>query len=264
TEDYTLTPIETYWYVITGKRYSNGYIQEERQGNHLGSLDLGFEYKFDKVKLLVYRQNLYEVGGLAHLANIQDGLNGLSLENLHRNGTPGIWNKFLIEFLYTKNQAGLPDSPEYGSPYEPYYNHGQYITGWSYLGSGLGSAFIRTREYIRENLPSHPEEYFINNRVMVLHFGCEGTVRNMSYIFKASWSSNYGTYRTTDEDQSTDIPNPGEYGIFGKQEQFSSYLGVNRIFMNGLELGLVGAFDSGSLYYNSFGMFLRASYSFSL
>ena len=36
TEDYTLTPIETYFYVITGKKYTNGYIQEERQGNHLG------------------------------------------------------------------------------------------------------------------------------------------------------------------------------------------------------------------------------------
>ncbi|MFZ2340211.1 MAG: capsule assembly Wzi family protein [Bacteroidales bacterium] len=264
TEDYTLEPLETYLYVITGKKFSNGYIQEERQGNHLGSIDLGLEYEFEKIKLFIYRQNLYEAGALAHLANIQDGLNGISLQNLHRDGKPGIWDKMLLELLYTKNQAGEPWSPESGSPYEPYYNHGQYITGWSYLGSGLGTSFITTRDYIRENLPAHPEEYFINNRVMALHFGFEGSFRTLSYTLKASWSKNYGTYRTTDEEQSTEITNPGEYGIFGEQEQISSYFGVNKRFTNGLILGLIGAFDYGDLYYNSFGMFLRASYSFSL
>jgi hypothetical protein len=264
TEDYTLTPIETYWYVITGKKYSNGYIQEERQGNHLGSIDLGLEYEFKKVKILIYRQNLYEAGALAYLANIQDGLNGISLQNLHKGESRGIWNKMLLEFLYTKNQAGEPWSPDSGSPYEPYYNHGQYITGWSYLGSGLGTSFIGTRDYINETLPAHPEEYFINNRVMALHFGFEGAFRTLTYTIKASWSKNYGTYQTTDEEQSTEITNPGEYGIFGEQEQISSYFGVNKRFTNGLILGLIGAFDYGNLYYNSFGTFLIASYSFSL
>jgi hypothetical protein len=264
TEDYTLEPLETYLYVISGKKFSNGYIQEERQGNHLGSIDLGLEYEFKNVKILLYRQNLYEAGALARLANIQDGLNGISLQNLHRDGKQGLWDKILLEFLYTKNQAGEPWSPESGSPYEPYYNHGQYITGWSYLASGLGTSFIGTRDYLRENLPAHPEEYFINNRVMALHFGCEGSVSNFSYMFKASWSKNYGTYRTTDEEQSTAIINPGEYGIFGEQEQISTYLGINRIYSNGLLLGIIGAFDYGNLYYNSFGMFLKASYSFSL
>lgn len=264
TEDYTLEPLETYLYVITGKKFTSGYIQEERQGNHLGSIDLGLEYEFENIRLLIYRQNLYEAGALAHLANIQDGLNGISLQNLHRGGKRGPWDKILLELLYTKNQAGEPWSPQTGSPYEPYYNHGQYITGWSYLGTGLGTSFIGTRNYIRESLPADPEEYFINNRVLALHFGFEGAVRNVNYIFKASWSKNYGTYRTTDEEQSTSIINPGEYGIFDEQEQISSYLGINRILMNGLVLGIAGAFDYGNLYYNSFGMFLRASYSFSL
>ena len=264
TEDYTLTPIETYLYVITGKKYSNGYIQGERQGNHLGSIDLGLEYEFKKVKILIYRQNLYEAGALAYLANIQDGLNGLSIQNLHKNGQQGIWNKVLFEFLYTKNQAGQPLSPEYGSPYEPYYNHGQYITGWSFLGSGLGSPLIGLRDYIKETLPAHPDEYFINNRVMALHFGCEGSFRTFWYTLKASWSKNYGTYQTTEEEQTTGLKNPGEYGIFGEQEQISSCFGVNKRVANKLILGLIGAFDYGKLYYNSFGLFLSASYSFSL
>lgn len=264
TEVYTLSPVETYLHVITGLKYSSGYIQEERQGNHMGSIDLGMEYKFDKVKLLLYRQNFYEAGALARFANIQDGLNGISIENLHKGEKPGLWNRVLFEFLYTKNQAGEPWSPETGSAYEPYYNHGQYVKGWSYLGVGLGTSFVGTRAHIRENLPAHPMEYFINNRVMAFHFGYEGIYKDFGYLFKASWSKNYGTYRTTDEEQSTNLPDPGSLGIFGEVRQFSGFLEMNKKLDNRFNIGLVGAFDFGELYYNSFGLFLKAAYSFEL
>ena len=102
------------------------------------------------------------------------------------------------------------------------------LHGWSYHGTGLGTPFISTRTNIRKELPSAPEEYFINNRVVAFHFGCEGSMKSLNYILKASWSKNYGTYWTTDEEQSTDIPNPGAYGIFGEQEQLSTYLELNR------------------------------------
>ncbi len=261
-EDYTLKPAETFFYVVTGKKYSGGYIQEERQGNHLGSIDLGLEYRFDKVKLLLYRQNLYETGALARLANIQDGLNGLSIENLNYNGKPPIWHKILLEFLYTKNQAGRPWSPEYGSNYEPYYNHGQYIAGWSYKGIGLGTPFVTTRAHLREGLATSPEEFFVNNRVMAIHFGIDGTIKNLEYMVKASFSENYGTYWTTDEAQSTGIPDPGVYGLFGEQRQFSGYLKLNRVFENNIGVGLIAAVDKGSLLNNSAGLFLRVSYRF--
>lgn len=262
TEDYTLEPLKTYLYVITGKKYSNGYIQEERQGNHLGSIDLGLEYEFKKIRVLIYRQNLYEAGALAHFANIQDGLSGISLENLHRGGIRGIFEKILFEFLYTKNQAGQPYSPEYGSPYEPYFNHTQYVTGWSYLGTGLGTPFIGTRDYVKDELPSHPEEYFINNRVMMLHLGLEGTISQVDYKFKASFSKNYGTYRTTNEDQSTGIAYPGEFGVFGEQKQMSYYMHLSKNLKNGINLGFIAAIDIGELFSNSFGSFLTASYLF--
>ncbi len=264
TEVYTLSPVETYLHVITGTKYSSGYIQDERQGNHLGSIDIGLEYEFEKVRLLLYRQNFFEAGALAHLANIQDGLNGFSIENLHKGDKKGLWNKLLFEFLYTRNQAGEPWSPETGSAYEPYYNHGQYVSGWSYLGTGLGTSFIGTRDYIREDLPAHPVEYFINNRVMAFHFGCDGKVKDLGYLLKASWSKNYGTYRTTDEEQSTNLPDPGSLGVFGEVRQFSGFLELNKELDSGLNLGLIGAFDLGKLYYNSFGLFLKAAYAFNL
>lgn len=261
-DDYKLKPWETYLYVLTGKRYSSGYIQDERQGNHLGSVDVGLEFVFEKVKVLLYRQNFYEVGGLAHLANIQDGLNGLRLENRSAQSGSVHWHKFLMEFLYTKNQAGRPSSPEYGSDYEPYYNHGQYITGWSYKGNNIGTPFISDRTYLREGLATHPKEYFVNNRVMALHLGGEGMISKVDYAFMASWSWNYGTYNTTDEEQSTGIPEPGLYGLFGVRKQFSAYLELNRQLKNNFGIGLVGAADFGDLYYNSSGLFLKLNYSF--
>jgi hypothetical protein len=261
-EDYILTPWETYLYVITGKRFSNGYIQQERQGNHLGSIDLGLEFELSGVKILLYRQNLYEVGGLAHLANIQDGLNGLLIENIQQERRKTGWSKFLFEFLYTKNQAGRPWSPEYGSPYEPYYNHGQYLTGWSFDGTGLGNPFISTREYLRQELPAHPDDYFVNNRIIAFHLAGTGAIKDVNVKFKASWSWNFGTYHTTDEEQSTDITDPGSIGIFGRKEQFSAFIEMDKKMSNNVGVGLTGAADIGALYYNSAGIFIRLTYLF--
>ncbi len=261
-EDYTLNQWETFYYVVTGKRFTNGYIKEERQGNHLGSIDLGVEFRMSSLKFMLYRQSVYEVGGLAHLANIQDGLNGLSIENLRQGAGNDIWQKFLIEFLYTKNQAGKPWSPEYGSQYEPYFNHGQYLTGWSYNGIGLGTPFISTREYLRRGLPTHPENYFVNNRIVLFHFAGEGMIKGTKYIIKASWSQNFGTYHTTDEEQSTGITNPGSYGIFGKKDQLSVSIALTRMLSQNIGIGITGASDYGELYYNSTGLLLGFSYVF--
>jgi len=256
TSDYELSPLSTYFYVITGKKYNNGFIEETRIGNHVGSIDLGLEYEFDKARLLIYRQNFYDGGALSKLANIQDGLNGISITNKNGRRRAFFIHKWLFEFLYTKNQAGEPWSPEYGSQYEGYYNHEEYVQGWSYNGIGIGNPFLTPETDIREELPSAPEEYFANNRVIALHLGVEGSLKEVNYILRASLSNNYGTYYTTDQEQSTGIPNPGAYGIFGEQKQLSTYLELNRKLNSGLNLGFIGAIDYGGLLYNSYGLFV--------
>ncbi len=261
-EDFTLSWFETYLYVITGKRYDKGEIQSTRLGNHLGSIDLGFEYQFNSLKLFIYRQNFYEAGALYHLANIQDGLNGISIENRPDSTRFFKWKKFVIEFLYTKNQAGEPWSPPTPSPYENYYNHYQYVEGWSYQGIGLGTPFITARPYVRDNLPSYSRQYFTNNRVMAFHFGFSGAIQKWDYFLKLSWSINYGTYFTTDQEQTTDIPNPGSYGIFGEQKQLSALFECKRLIKNGFAIGTLMAFDIGKLLNNSGGIFLNITKSF--
>jgi hypothetical protein len=99
---------------------------------------------------------------------------------------------------------------------------------------------------------------------MALHLGSEGAINSIAYRLKASWSRNFGTYLTTDEKQSTGLQDPGAYGIFGEQDQFSAILELNKKLGSGFDICIIGAFDVGQLYYYSSGVFLKASYSFRL
>ncbi len=262
TSDFDLTAFTTFLYVLSGKKYSKGVIQETRMGNHIGTIDLGFEYQFDKIKMLLYRQNFYEAGALYYLANIQDGLNGISFDFSRKNTSRLYIKRILLEYLYAKNQAGEAWSPQTPSSYENYYNHGHYIRGWSYKGFNLGTPFITTRAYLREGLPFAPSEHFVNNRVSVFNYGLTASIFNWEILTRASFSKNYGTYRTTDQEQTTNIINPGAHGIFGLKNQFSAYLNVNKTLIKGYNCGISTAFDSGELYYNSLGIILNVTRSF--
>jgi hypothetical protein len=247
---FTLSRAETYLYVITGRGWNGS-----RMGNSLGSIDLGFEYVFNKIKILVYRQNLYDAGALYHLANIDDGLNGFSLENRLVGSGNFHWKKMLVEILYTKNQAGEPWSPHTKSGDEEYFNHYQYLQGWSYLGSGIGNPFITPRTLARQGLPFDTKEFFINNRVIAFHYGLEGSMKRWNFLLKTSYSVNYGTYNTSIEKNTN-------YGIFGEKKQFSAFFETNKELKNGLNIGFTGAFDVGELYYNSMGALFCVSKTF--
>jgi hypothetical protein len=247
---FKLSPFKTYLYVITGRGWHGS-----RMGNSLGSIDLGFEYEFHNVRLLAYRQNLYDAGALYHLANIRDGLNGLSLVNTLYECKGFQWRKLLVEVLYTKNQAGEVWSTLTKSGDEEYFNHYQYIQGWSYKNLGIGNPFITSRSSAREGLPFAPGEFFINNRVIAFHFGFEGSLQKWNCLLKTSYSLNYGTYKTSE------TKNTG-YGIFGEKKQLSAFLETNKELKNGLNLGFTVAFDAGELYYNSRGVLFNISKSF--
>ncbi|MBE9510640.1 MAG: hypothetical protein IMY71_07170 [Bacteroidetes bacterium] len=260
---FTLSHFETYLYMIAGKPYGTINIPTSKIGNHLGSIDLGFEYTFRNARLFVYRQSFYDCGALYYLANIRDGLNGLSLVNTTNTNNGFKWERILIEFLYTKNQAG-----EFWSPYTPsgdenYYNNYQYAEGWSFQGVGIGTPFICSRTSIMKELPTDPNDYFINNRVIVIHFGFEGSIHNWDFILKTSYSLNYGTFGTSEVGHTLgkDRTLPMN-GIFDETKQLSSYLEANKNLKGNLQFGFIVAFDVGSLYYDSFGFQLGISKSF--
>jgi len=261
---YTLTNKECYWYVISGKPYGTDNIPTSKIGNHVGSIDLGADYNFTAVRLFAYHQFFYDVGALYHLANLRDGLSGLSLTNRQSSSPRGFeWKKILLEFFYSKNQAGEFWSPVTPSGDENYYNNDTYIEGWSYKGIGVGNPLIGARYGIKDDLPQDPGDYFINNRVVAFHLGFEGSVKKWNFILKTAYSLNYGTFGTSEEGHSLgEIHYPPLYGIFPETRQFSSYFEVDKEFRNKLKFGFIGAFDAGDLYYNSFGLMLRASKAF--
>ena len=78
-------------------------------------------------------------------ANKYDGLWGIEIDNYIRNSI------ILVEYLSTINQ-----DPTNDYLIDSYYNHNQYLNGWSYKNFVIGNPFI-------DNLDQNPSE--------VLHIG---------------------------------------------------------------------------------------------
>ena len=255
---YNLSVMNTYFHVVTGKTWNYSKV-----GNHLGSIDMGAEIDWDKVRLSVYRLNFYDEGALYHLANIKDGLNGISLTN-RKVATEGFqWKKILFEFLYSVNQAGEPSSVFTKSGDENYYNNYEYAQGWSYKGLGLGSPFLSTRTSTRQDLPNDTTDFFNNNRVAAFHLGAQASAGSWSFTGKFSYSINYGTYGTSPFGHTTGrLRVPPRFGLFPKVNQFSSWLEVTKSIGDYWDVGCVAALDAGKLLYNSSGVILKLSRKF--
>jgi len=255
---FTLSTPAAYWHVVSGTTWNYSKV-----GNHLGSIDFGAEVDLETVRISFYRLNFYDEGALYHLANIKDGLNGLSIQNLQESNGGFHWNKFLFEFLYTVNQAGEPSSRYTNSGDENYYNNYEYSEGWSYKGRGLGTPFISTRESTRQGLPNDTSDYFNNNRVAAFHVGLQASLGTWDFTGKFSLSLNYGTYGTSTFGHSTGLLRvPPHFGIFQELGQFSSFLQVRKEVRPGWVFGCIAALDKGDLLNNSNGLILSLSRTF--
>lgn len=238
-ESFTMTKAQRYWSVISGKVW-----QDSKVGNHVGNLDIRAEYDLQNYKIAAYRQFFYEVGALWHLANIADGLMGITVQRKSPVSEKWGWNKLLMELLYTKNQAGERWSKPTPTGNENYHNHYLYNYGWSYRGQGLGTPFISPRHTAKENLPYKDLEYFINNRLWALQAGFEGVAFSWDTRLKISYSRNFGTRVT-------------EFS-FPVSNQFSFYLEGRHALKKGFSTGFMLASDIGQLLPNSIGLTVSA------
>lgn len=263
--NFKLSPLTTFFYVATGKTYGARGVPSSKIGNQLGSLDLGVEYDFQNYKVMIYRQNFYDVGALSKLANIADGLNGISVENKNYKANQGgfQWKKALFEFFYSKNQAGYPWSIPTKSGDEDYYNNFYYLDGWSYQGMGVGNPLITPRHEARKGQAFRFADYFINNRVVAWHAGLSGSLNSWTYTSKVTYSINYGTFGSSIYGNSTgSIRNPQTSNIFKPVKQFSMYLEGLKALKKGYSVGFATALDQGKLLDNSFGLLVRLKKSF--
>ncbi|MBS1660960.1 MAG: hypothetical protein JST68_07900 [Bacteroidetes bacterium] len=252
-----LSSWKTLQYVALGKTYRGSKI-----GNHLGSIDFGGEYEFEGVRLFLYHQFFYDVGAIAHLANLSDGLTGLSLTNKQENNGTFHWNKIVLEFFYSKDQAGYPWSKRTPSGDEDYYNNFLYADGWSYQGLGLGNPFITPAYTTKAGFPKQPADYFNNNRVIALYGAFACSFGDYSLTTRLSYSQNYGTFGTSPYGYSTGSHRvPPTFGLFPQSNQFSGYMELTRAFSDGWRAGVIGALDNGQLFNNSGGIILKLSKS---
>lgn len=133
---------------------------------------------------------------------------------------------------------------------DSYFSHSEYRSGWTYYGRTIGLPLL---------LPASPNEEgltvgMVSSRVRGHHVGLAGNMtEGLPYVFKATYTSNWGTYSTPST------------SVFS-QKPWQLYLALELEFgkhITNLPMTLaVGAYgDIGKLYQNSFGLTLRISYN---
>lgn len=171
-------------------------FEDNRIGNHLGSLDVAADVNLRNWNLYAYRQFLYDDGSLFYGLNLADGLNGLRLKNRRQPaGEAFFLRQLTVEFLYTESQGGdvfvVTEAELRGK--DEYFNHSQFIDGWVYRGRTLGTPFLTPAAETRPSLPQRTG--IANNRVSVGHIAVNGLVNNrIELTSRLSVSRNLGTY----------------------------------------------------------------------
>lgn len=211
-------------------------------GNGIGSQDIGVELATQNGTWLLYHQHIYDdLSGLLWY-NAPDGLTGLSW---HRKSGAGWLNRVVVEYLNTLNQSGptfdLPGQSTYQGN-DNYFNHGQYIEGWTYQGRTIGTPFLMPPNELRS--AARGPQFFANNRVQMVYLGTNGQAGDLlSWAFRLSYSRNYGTFT---------VPYPTPYG------QVSALANVRYRLprLAGTQLTASLAVDQGKLLPNTVGGFI--------
>lgn len=229
----------------SNNRFTN-FDGVNRIGNHVGHYDLAVDWRIRKTKFMLYRQHPFEDASGLEFQNLPDGLYGLSLRRSEPSASFLVLKGIVLEYLYTKNQTGdaftIPGSRFTGG--DNYFNHQQYVEGWSYKGSGLGTPFIPTKYEVKEGVPlSHL--HFPTNRIVLYHLGLEGLLaQKVRILLKISNSRHYTSSLTPLSDP-----------IY---RQFSSLLSVDAPLARWKNTRIKAqvAYDKGDVLPESFGGYL--------
>lgn len=240
-----------YLNVVTGKSLAvasdtsknGGNDALNRSGNHLGTLDVGFDISSDAFTILCYRQSIFEDGSLAYLSNITDGLNGISVSIKKTSDAKIRLQKIVVEYLKTTSQGGIGGSDNTASRLrgqDNYFNNSVYRNGWSYNQTSLGTAFINNAS----SITNASNLFFNNNRVEAFYLGVLGVINNsINSEIRISNSRNVGIYQSP---------------FLKAKNQLSGLISLNYspLFLEKTAIKLSVAIDSGELYKDNFGFYL--------
>ncbi|MBC3783831.1 capsule assembly Wzi family protein [Spirosoma utsteinense] len=221
-------------------------FEDNRIGNHLGSVDIAADVNIGSWNAYVYRQFVYDDGSLFYGTNLDDGLNGLRLKNRNRpTGTAFFLRQITLEYLFTGSQGGdefvIDNDKRRGR--DNYFNHSQFVDGWVYFGRTIGTPFLAPQRELRPDLPNGGVG-IANNRVSAFHLGLSGLLFDkVDLTTRLSISKNAGTY-------------PVPY--LELPMQFSGILtaSVPLNWLGGVSLNGSVAIDAGGLLHNSVGGYL--------
>jgi hypothetical protein len=224
---------------------TDNHFEENRIGNHLGTIDFAADVDLNDWNLYAYRQFIYETGSLFYGTNLADGLNGIRIKNRREpDGAAFFLQQLTFEYLFTGSQGGdvfvLLDPYRRGR--NDYFNNSQYIDGWTYYGRTIGTPFMTAYQEVRSSLP--PRYGIANNRVSAFHLGLSALLFDkVTLTTRLSLSRNAGTYQ---------IP------YLAIPTQFSGLLtaSVPFDFLGGIVLNGALAADTGGLLPNSVGTYI--------
>ncbi|NEU70148.1 capsule assembly Wzi family protein [Spirosoma agri] len=244
-QDYLSLVIGHYPDAIENDRFTE-FDGTNRVGNHIGSYDVAVEWNGADNYWQLYHQHIYEdASGLA-LQNVPDGLTGLRF--LNRKGSSGSrfrLNRLVVEWLSTTNQSGPTfDQTARWQGGDNYFNHSQYVEGWSYKGRTLGTPFIAPYTDLAPDVASTAGSFYPNNRVVAWYSAAEGTFRRGPVLkTQLSYSRNFGTFSK---------PYPQVL------HQFSTLASAQWSLSQRARLTLTTslALDRGDMYPDSFGSFI--------
>ena len=146
-----------------------------------------------------------------------------------------------------------PESPWYGKVtlggLDNYFMNGTYASGWTNYNRIIGLPLILPKTPNKEGIVKG----IVNNRLRAYHIGVQGNAfEGVPYIFKATYSSNWGCYNIKEDNFFYDKPWQLSLGL--EFEFHKSLTGSPLVFA-------VGAYgDLGEVYQNSFGLTLRIAY----
>ncbi|WP_080059040.1 capsule assembly Wzi family protein [Spirosoma aerolatum] len=220
-------------------------FEENRIGNHLGSVDLAADVNLGHWNLFLYRQFFYDDGSLFYGTNLEDGLNGIRLKNRNLLGsTPFFLRQITFEYLFTGSQGGesfILDDPQRRGR-DDYFNNSQYLDGWTYFGHTIGTPFLTPQQEVNSSLP--PRYGIANNRVSVFHLALSALLGGkVDVTTRLSFSRNAGSYANPY------VSIPGQFSGL-----LTASIPVN--LFGGTVLNGALALDSGELLPNSVGGYI--------
>lgn len=218
-------------------------------GNHLGSWDFMATYRLrDDSRLKAYFQWPWEDGSGIGKQNGFDGLWGLEYSAGRRQAVSGV----VVEYLDFTNQSGpihWSATDAEGTTIaanatggDEYYNNGYYKSYANY-GMSIGTPFLRSPIY---NLDGFPD--FVDNRVRGFHAAISGTIGDrVDYRAMGSYRKAWGSGRV-----------PRVTPVDDTSMMVEATWRVARV--NGLSVKGQLAFDTGTMYGDTFGACVTVSY----